>query len=113
MKAIYLVVLLLSGCVTEESIRRDQEAYLNGLASRCSAYGMPPGSQQMQQCMMQLDLATQQSKAQSDATNAFLLQQGLNGLNQPAMVVPAPAPSYPTNMNCHRTLTGNTECTMR
>lgn len=106
----YLIVLLLAACATDEDRRVRQEEYINSLAARCSAYGMPPRSPQMQQCMMQLDL----NRANNDAAmNMLMLQQGAAGLNQPAMVVPAPVPSAPTNMNCRRTAAGNMDCMMR
>jgi hypothetical protein len=56
-KAISAVVAAtsLSSCLSSSQLADMRQEYLNGLRQRCLQYGITDGTQQMAQCIMQID----------------------------------------------------------
>lgn len=123
MRALALLVpLALSACATPEQIaaRREAEAaqaraaeqrYVAALGARCESFGVPAGTPEMRQCMLQLHQTSQANRA---ALGAAIVGSG--------MLNPQPAPAYhpipayqaptPRTTNCYSS-GGYTNCTTR
>jgi hypothetical protein len=84
-KALLVLPLILGACASPEQIAAQrafdaeqrqaaEQQYINALASRCSSFGVPDGSPEMRQCMLQLH---QSSEANRTALGAAVIGSGM------------------------------------
>ena len=51
----FTAAILMSSCLSSEQVADMRQEYLNRLKARCLEYGIADGTQQMAQCIMQID----------------------------------------------------------